>query len=317
MLEQAASSVTCLQRHRFLVPIKRECVEYGWCAAASELRCVRPFRLDGLTGVRKRGGWMINLTAARLRGASSACHGRIVADSPQAQSGCAESAAPPRPVYVGFLHLDKCGGTSLRQWFKALELDDASWQFISAYTSGTCLLFSPEAGIARCSSIQAQRDHALVLLNRSMAAPAGGGAGVACGEAAGARRLLVEFHAQDAPQLASHARQLEAWRRPRAWSANPAANSAANPDPNRGGAPASFHAAAPTVLIVCVVREPHEWYISMVAYMRAMYGQYGRLSLEEAVHQQPNGQCAKLERVWKVREMPISHCPHTPSTPCD
>lgn len=305
---RANANLRCLQpgrdsgkpEHSFVASM-RQCVAFEWCAELSTLRCLpssaRPSPLSSLSGLLNpwrrnqtemmtRTGWTLNLTAGTERAKictplpSSAeeldsCIG--YRPGPASNSWRGVNTNVHRSTYVGFLHIDKCGGTSLRKWFRNLELNDPNWQFVSQYTDGSCFAFDPSAGVTKCARIVTQRNEVLKLVNRSMHKHV---SVETCGIARRAPRpwqIIVEYHAQDSPQYSFHTGLLPTWR-----------------------ALAQRSPRSPRVVLTMLVREPHSWYISYIAYMRAKYGLFGRLTLEQAVASEPDGQSAKILKGWRM-----------------
>ena len=155
----------------------RDCSRYVYCVATGGFRCASLSWSAWISSILHGGGqrskavigWSYNLTNLKR---NTRCP---LASSPQArrskqdgEAGClstsssaAESQAAETSTYVAFLHLIKCGGTSLRQWFRNLEVEDPSWHFISDYSSGTCFQFDSSAGVAKCAGLDVQRDAVL------------------------------------------------------------------------------------------------------------------------------------------------------------
>ena len=285
----ASAHFRCVQAELSPVPA---CRSFAWCAAKDALRCggkdtlaadvavhLRSASMDTWmrqASVLKRGGWTVNLTRLqRDRCSPLPSPSRQALGRSHESSADSASCATASSVYVGFLHIDKAGGTSMREWFQAVEMDDATWQFVSHYTHGTCASFHRDAGVLKCASIATQRSAVLRLLNRSRPLCVGeegnGAAGGPPPHGPRGWRVAVEYHAQDAAQYSAHASLLS------------------TPSIRWG----------PKVILTMLVREPHSWYLSMVAYMRAQYGKYAGLSLEQSVAREPNPQTRQIAHAWR------------------
>ena len=187
-------------------------------------------------------------------------------------SSVAWNNGPPGAVQCAFLafhHIDKAGGTTIREWMKQLELTEDAFEFLSSYSQRSCSAADRSLGIARCASMTTLRR----VLHQSISAA------LRCEQQQPRFRLMSEYHAHDArDNLKAMAGSLPLWR----------------------------SLAAPRgckIVVAALVREPVRWYLSWVSYAAKTFKiqPKGDGSLEAAVQKNPNYQAKLIGLHWATR----------------
>lgn len=183
--------------------------------------------------------------------------------------GAPSNSSTASCAFLAFHHIDKAGGTTIREWMKQLELGPDGFEFLSSYSPRSCLAHHPKFGVTQCGDMSTERR----LMHEAI------DAALSCSVAeqpAPRFRLMSEYHAFDAIyNMRAMAHRLPRWR----------------------------DLAAPRgckVLVVALVREPSRWYVSWVAYLAAVFKKQPRGgTLESAIRAQPNHQAALIRTHWQ------------------
>ena len=186
-VELAKESVDCLRRSGLLREMqcgKLPAVLVGNWSSAKEPAAAACAALNGKCTVGAGSGvaWQPGETAsARARNATT----------------CA---------FLAFHHIDKAGGSSIREWMKQLELGPDGFEFLSAYSPRSCLAAHPRLGVVQCGDMSTQR--------RVMHEALDGALRCRRADAPAPRfRLMSEYHAYDAQSnFRAMAHRLPQWR---------------------------------------------------------------------------------------------------------
>lgn len=204
-------------------------------------------------------------------------------------NSAATAATANRCAFFAFHHIDKAGGTSIREWMKELELGIDGFEFLSSYSPRTCLAHHPNLGVLNCGDISTQRrimhesiDAALSCdTNRMMGNVLNNGSGGGISRAGMARthggwsngdRSNTTLRAPSATGASGGAAAGSV--RFRLMSEYHAHDALSNMRHMVGSLARWRSLAAPRgckILVAALVREPSRWYVSWVAYLARVF----------------------------------------------